>query len=350
MNFHQFALNNVTRNFKIYLFYFLGCVVSVMIVFSFFIYIFHPNLIKPAMDSLVSLMSIAEIIIFMFSFLFLFYSLNTFVKARNKEFGILILLGMTKKQINITNSLYFYFPIKAIMYTVAYFCILFFIISLCIPFLLPMRKINVLLREENKGDKEIKLSEIMSILAILLLFCGDLMAVSKQFKILYTTIIITIGTFLFFSQFSIFAIEMLKKKKCFYMKKVNMIWISDLTYSMRSNSRMLFLVTILSTVTFTSISILYLANVETKNNIIKSYPMPFVYISLSGNDKEQKHINVIEDSLNNAGFKFQKYKIDILHKKIDDKSKIHIINMSEYNEIAIALNMKTISLKKMKLI
>ncbi|WFD08650.1 FtsX-like permease family protein [Tepidibacter hydrothermalis] len=354
MSFWEFALNRIIRNSKIYLFHFFSGVIASMIVFSFFIYRFHPNLIKANMNSLVSLMSIAEIIIFIFSFLFILYSINTFVNVKSKEFGVLMVLGMSKKQldiliflqnlticflavitgmilggifskffllasqkIKITNSLHCYLPIKAIIYTVVYFCILFFIISLCIPFLLRTKQINALIREENKKDKQIKFSKIMSILSVLLLFSGYLMAFSKKFKISLMVIIITIGTFLFFSQFSIFVIEILKKRKSFYMKKVNIIWISDLEYNIRNNAIMFFLVTILSTVTFTSIVSLYAINSTVKDDIVRTCPIPFVCASLSGNNKEQQDIKSIEDSFNDGGFKLKK----LLYEKINKEPK-----------------------------
>jgi len=71
------------------------------------------------------------------------------------------------------------------------------------------------------------------------------------------TAVVVTGTYLFFAQFSIFVLHRLKQNRNFYMNKTNMLWISDLIYRIRDNTRMLFLVTILSAVAFTAITAVY---------------------------------------------------------------------------------------------
>ncbi|WFD08651.1 FtsX-like permease family protein [Tepidibacter hydrothermalis] len=399
MKFYNLALNNVKRNFRRYLGYFISCVISTIVFFFFAIYLFHPNLSQPGTNLLFCVTVIAEFAIFIFSFIFAIYSLYVFVKARSKEFSIFMILGMSKKQFNrlifleisiigwgsiiigiilgvifsnfflvasekimINDSLYLYLPLKAIVFTIIAFLILSLLISLSIPVLIRRKKIIFLLRQLNEGDREIKFSKFMSVLSILLLCIGYLIAISnrveflsdflnvifhkKRNQILFLTITAIIGTYLFFSQFTIFAIEILKKKKSFYMKKVNMIWIADLGYSMRRNSITLFLVTILSTLTFTSISILYLINDGVNDNIINNYPMQFVYLSLPGNEGEQQDIKTIEECFYKAGFKFKKYTAIILRQQTDDKKEIYIVKLSDYNKLISGLNMKNIYLNK----
>ena len=45
-------------------------------------------------------MGVAEIILYIFTVFFLFYSMRAFLQARSKEFGILLHLGMAKRQLN----------------------------------------------------------------------------------------------------------------------------------------------------------------------------------------------------------------------------------------------------------
>ncbi|WFD08652.1 FtsX-like permease family protein [Tepidibacter hydrothermalis] len=324
-----------------------------------------------------------EIVIFISSFLFILYSASIFVKVRYKEFGVLIILGMSKKQFNrlivleniiigflslttgiiiglvflkffliisekiiAIGPLDFYFPIKAILFTIISFCILFLIISLCIPLLLRTKEINDLLRDSSTIYEEMKFCKTIFILSILML--GFVYKLFNKFsnQILFIMGITTIGSFLFFSQSSIIVIEMLKKRRNFYMNKVNMMWISNLSYSRKINVRVIFLVGILLTVTFTSIGTLYAAKFTIKDDVVSDYPMQFAYLSLPGNNKERQHIKIIEDYLNNDGFKFKKYTAVILHQQIHDKEGNYIIKLSEYNHIATALNMKNIRLKE----
>ena len=45
-------------------------------------------------------MTIATVIVYVFAFLFVLYSISVFLKSRNREFGILTILGAEAKQIN----------------------------------------------------------------------------------------------------------------------------------------------------------------------------------------------------------------------------------------------------------
>ncbi|WFD08648.1 FtsX-like permease family protein [Tepidibacter hydrothermalis] len=399
MNFWQFALNNVKRNFKTYFAYYLSSAISVMIFFTFAIYIFHPSILYPNRNSLSWAMDYAEMVIFIFSIMFIFYSVNTFLKIRRKEFGVLTIIGMSKRQFHFLifleniiigflsiitgiivglvftklllllsekiigmSFLPFYFPTKAIMYTVIMYFLLFFIISLLTPFLLRIKNINTLIKERNRVDIEIKYSKALSIVSISLMFSGYFMAAFRELEyinnflyilsetvavqIIFIFVIIAIGTFFFFTQFSIFIIEKLKNKRRFYMKKINILWISDLEYRIRYNARVLFLVTMILTITFISITSFYVMNTIVKDEIIKKCSISFVYLSLSGNNKEQKHIKEIEDSLKKDGFEFKKYTSTISKQITDDKQEIYIIKLSEYNEIAPVFNMKKVSLKE----
>jgi putative ABC transport system permease protein len=146
-----------------------------MIFFTYALLLFHPDLkegLKGSSNTVTMLANqgflIAEIIIFIFSFLFLLYSVGSFLKTRKKEFGIFQIIGMTRKQMNrllfmenmciglaaivtgvglgmifsklillicgsmlaVEESLRFYFPGKAIALTVGAFLILFFVIAL----------------------------------------------------------------------------------------------------------------------------------------------------------------------------------------------------------------------------
>jgi len=399
MSFWQFALKNVKRNSRIYCTYYLSSTIAVMFFFTFAIYIFHPDIINLKYDSLSNGMVLAQKVILVFSALLVFYSLNIILKVRSKDIGILMILGISKRQlkfilvlINIimgffsivtgiiiglvftkfflllsekiiaTKTLCFYFPIKAIILTVVSFFILFFIISLLIPFLLSTKKINILLKEANMGDIEIKFSKVFSTLSIIMIIGGYFMAVFRKsdivndflyavsdvisIQIIFIFIIIAIGTLLFFSQFSMLAVQKLKKIRSFYMKKINILWISDLTYDMRNNARVLFLVTILLTLTFISLTFLYAMETIVKDETMKEYAVSFSHLSLPYNNKEKQHIKDIEDSLEKDEFEFEKHTSIILKQITDDKQQIHIINLSNYNEIATSLGMKNVYLKE----
>ncbi|EMJ6445564.1 TPA: ABC transporter permease, partial [Bacillus cereus] len=175
MTFRQLAFNNVLRNKRIYLGHFFSSTFAVLIFFTYGLLVFHPNL-QDELTHLSTIMSafgkigfhLSYYLIFVFSFLFIFYSVSAFLKNRKKEFGLLMLHGMSNKQLyrliyfenmligipsivvgiglgmvfsklfllisgsllGIEQTLAFYFPIKAMVVTAMSFFILFLLISL----------------------------------------------------------------------------------------------------------------------------------------------------------------------------------------------------------------------------
>lgn len=161
--------------------------------------------------------------------------------------------------------------------------------------------------------------------------------------IITTTVVM--GTYLFFSQFSVFVLNLLKQKRNFYMKKTNMLWISDLIYRIRDNTRMLFLVTILSAVAFTAITAVYALSSVVKDESLKDNPFALTYTSYSSNEKEKEHIKFIDTMLADHGFKYERYKSEVI-KQVSQEQTIHIIKESDYNRRALALGLKTVALEE----
>src|SRR5699024_847062 len=100
MTFRQFALNNVFRNKRLYVAYFLSSLVTVMVFFTFAIFSFHPSLTGDDMHSnVLHGLSVAGGIIYVFSFFFILYFMSAFLQSRKREFGILIIQGMSNVQV-----------------------------------------------------------------------------------------------------------------------------------------------------------------------------------------------------------------------------------------------------------
>jgi len=103
MTFWQFAFKNVTRNSRAYFAYFISSSFSIAVFFSFAVYLFHPKLQNSNMISEVSgLMIFSEVVIVLFSFFFLLYSIGSFLKVRKKQFGVLTVLGISRKQLHLS--------------------------------------------------------------------------------------------------------------------------------------------------------------------------------------------------------------------------------------------------------
>ncbi|MEG0381410.1 MAG: ABC transporter permease, partial [Kurthia sp.] len=101
MTLRQLAFRNVIRNRRIYAAFFMASVSSVIVFFIYSMLMFHPKVENEFVTEIAFRgMFIAEIILVLFMLFFLFYSMRAFLQARSKEFGILIHLGMEKKQLN----------------------------------------------------------------------------------------------------------------------------------------------------------------------------------------------------------------------------------------------------------
>lgn len=391
MNFRQFAFNNVFRNFKTYLAYFLSCTFSIMIFFSFAVCIFHPAIMDSGIQvgsTIFMGLSTAEVIIFLFSFMFVLYSLNTFLKVRGKDFGTLMILGISRKQINrmiiLENIIIgvlaiitaiviglvfskfflmivsaaikieissFYFPIKAIVLTTITFIFLFIVISIIACRFAIKSNIIDLINGLKKPKKEQKTSFILAIISLIIISLGYFVALRGEalgngYEMYIVVTLVTIGTFLFFSQFTAYIVRAFKKKRKFYFKRTNLLWVSDLSYRLKDNSIMLFIVTIIAAVSFSAIASLYSIKNDQLSRTGKNFPLDFNYISLENNKDEKEHIKDIEESLKKDNLLKNKISINIINEKSSNNSNIYLIKVSDYNRLAELIQVSKVSVAR----
>ncbi|KXY50139.1 ABC transporter permease [Bacillus sp. FSL M7-1020] len=400
MTFWQFAFKNVTRNARAYFAYFVSSAFSIAIFFSFAVYLFHPKLHMTDVNyALNILMTISEVVIVFFSFFFLLYSIGTFLKVRKKQFGILTVLGISQKQLKrlifienmligvlsiffgiqlglvcsqffllvtakITHvpGLYLYWPTGAIVLTIIIFLGLFILVSSFTPMLIRTRKAVRLLKEGTK-QKERKASVLISLFGAICLISGYVLAANPLYfmslgdiigllyavsSIFVIPSLIAAGTYFFFSQISFLLIRILKTRRKFYMKRINMLWISDLATRIRTNINMLFIVAMLSTLAFTMITFLYGFGKFTKFDAIRQNPFPFTYLSHTENTLADEHLNWLEQKFNEEHFTYTKFNTDIYEvSSAEDNAQLYYaIKQSDYNVLAKALNWETLSVNK----
>ncbi|WP_020061380.1 FtsX-like permease family protein [Bacillus sp. 123MFChir2] len=404
MTFWQFAFKNVTRNSRAYFAYFLSSAFSIAIFFSFAVYLFHPRLQNADTTSGIdTLMGISEAVIVFFSFFFLLYSTGTFLKVRKKQFGVLTVLGISKKQLKrlifienmligllsifagiqigivfsqlfllvtakITHmpGLYLYFPKGAILLTILTFLGLFIFVSAFTPVLIRTRKAVRLLKEGKIYQKEKKPSIIVSLFGISCLLSGYTLAGCPKYFIsqgdtigvlyIFSSIfviptLVAVGTYFFFSQFSFLLIHTLKRRRKFYMKRINLLWISDLANRIRININMLFVVTMLSTLAFTMITFIYGFGKFTKAQIVKDTPFPFTYLSFDANPIASQHIDWLEQQLKAEKFEYTKTQVDLygvsFQKETNSpyEAEVYVLKQSDYNQLATALHRQKVFLK-----
>lgn len=377
MNFNQFVLRNTLRNKHLYLAYFLSTLFSVMTFFTFSTFAYHPML-QGLNGSANKGMLAAAIIIYIFSFIFVLYSMDVFLQSRKKEFGTLIMQGMSPKQLKkmvfIENlvigfgatvfgilvglgfaqlilmsakfllhfTLSAYFPAKAIGFTALSFFILFLFISFFIQFRLPQVSLQELLKSEETGKGELKVSNVKAFLGFFLialgygiaLFAQGTMVVVVMFPVIFLVIL---GTNFFFNQFTVRFVNALKKRQRIFWKKTNLVVFSDLAFRMKDNARSFFFVAVISTVAFAAIGTLYgFENMSLKG--VKDNLYEYQVTNISENEKK---IAGIDEVLKKEAVSYDKYQLSF--GKIDEGT---LISEKEFNDLAKKVGEEPVTVKK----
>lgn len=392
MTFRQFVLNNVFRNKRLYAAYFLSSLFTVSVFFTFAMFAFHPTLTGPDMNSnVLKGLSVAGGIIYVFSFFFVLYSMNAFLRSRNKEFGVLLMHGMSNGQIRwmvflenmlvgffatvigiliglifskailliaenvlvIEGQLNFYFPLMAIMITFVSFIILFFFISLFIAFILRTKRLITFIKGEKIEKREPKFSITLSLLAIILLGSGYGIALTVRGLSVVTALIpvallVTVGTYLLFSQLSIFIIQKFKNNKGLFWRKTNMLLFADLSYRMKDNARSFFIVAIISTVAFSAIGTLFGLNSFLTKGIVESNPTDYSYIPFEDEEDEKIEANLqfIEETMDEHGLTVRGESVSLHYfDQGEGDTDVLIAPVSDYNKYANLIGEKEISVE-----
>ncbi|WP_128102440.1 FtsX-like permease family protein [Paenibacillus sp. DCT19] len=391
MNFRQFAINNVVRNKRIYLAHFLSSTFSVMIFFIYALLLFHPDLsegLKGSSETVTSLANqgfvIAEFIIFIFSFLFLLYSVGSFLKTRKKEFGIFLILGMTRKQMNrllfmenmciglaaiitgiglglifgklillicssmlaVENGLRFYLPLKGMALTMGAFLLLFVVIALSSSLLIRKGTLIDLVKSEEKPKPEPKASRMLAWLSVAMIgggYAGVFTFVwgSYSFPILFGSVLfVIVGTYLLFTQLSVYTIRALKRNQRLFFRKTNLLFLSELTYRMKDNAIMFFMVSVISASSFTGIgTMLAIADPGLSS---MTNPYAFTYMNSWDTDVAEKQLNQIEESLIEHEVPYVRGSYETLY----ENNNGNLIKLSQYNHLAKALGYEERTLKQ----
>ncbi|MBU5484324.1 ABC transporter permease [Clostridium sp. MSJ-11] len=387
MNLREFATKNVQRNAKAYFAYFLSSTISAALLFSFTMLVFHPDFdVSLFPQHIKNSFYVTTVIAYLFLCFFVFYSISVFLKSRYKEFGILYIIGASKKlvqkMIRIENmlissvaavagilvglifskillaasgkllgydALKFYFPVKAMIITFSAFVIIGIVISTFCTFIIREDKVLNLIKGTKRPRPEPKASVILSIICIVLLAVGYFLSVTSSIKtitnrIIPVTTMVVVATYLLFSQLSVFVIKLLKRNRNLYMKKTTMLWVSNLLYRVKDNTRMFFLITITSTVALSAIGSVYAYWRDKEYQINREFPQAFVFSNTYENkDEVDLKTDFIEDSLKDEGIPYTKASNEIKFVIPDgDADEVVIINETGYKKLASTLALNTI--------
>lgn len=316
MNFRTFALSNIRGNWQRYTAYYLSSSFAVTIYFIFALFIFHPDIANGGVaDHIRKQLIFCEVIIIIFSFFFVLYSNSAFLKSRKKEFGLLFLFGMTKRQVHrlvlyentvisllaigsgllagmllsklffmaiglllgVSAPLPFVIAPQAVFVTFVSFFILFELLTAVSLFQVGKSEIVELFQAAKKPKTLPAYSVWLGMMAVVCLAAGYYLAWNRGDQIVMTPILILvlIGTYYFFTQSSIAVLQKLTRLPAVYYKRTNLLVISQLVFRLKDNARTFYAVTVLAAVVLTASGAFYIYYQGMKDSTVLRYPHTF---------------------------------------------------------------------------
>jgi putative ABC transport system permease protein len=330
-------------------------------------------------------MILCSIIVYIFSFIFIIYSMLAFLKKKTKSLGVFIISGASTKQVQkmvfrenmliafaaiitaiavglIVSPLFLmvvknvleadrfgmYVPVQAIAMTFILFSVLFLIISKITTRFIKKEEAVQLLKADVTQEKVILPTPwkfLLSILvsAVLLLpfkFSPDIIESLGivYFISLFISLLMTI--YFVLTQGIWFTIRRLQKSASYY-RKTNMLFVSNLQAKGNSHAHVIYLLSILLLAVFVTTSVLYSSYYNVEENTEAVYPYSFQYISLPDNpiEKEQQDIEFMETTLEQTVGDFDAYQSAF---KTDEDRRIGFMSNAHFNALgthqAITLN------------
>ncbi|MFI3805468.1 ABC transporter permease [Vagococcus fluvialis] len=378
MRFKEFVFKNTIRNKTLYMAYFFSTLVTVMTFFTFAVFAFHPSLNGNLHMAVKTGMTVSAVIIYLFSFFYVLYSMDIFLQSRKKEFGLLLIQGMSPKQlrkmvfqentiigffatvvgsivgiffsqlilwlskVTMHIDLGFYFPTKAIVVTFVSFLLLFVLISFFIQFKIPKMDVQELLKSEDLGKGAVEASVLKSIAGVLLIGVGYAVALYVEgmqvvMAMVPVIVLVILGTKLLFNQVSVYVVNLLKKNENRFWKKTNMIVFSDLSFRMKDNARSFFLVAVITTVAFSAIGTLT-GFKEMSLKGVNMDPYDFSYqVNADDETKGSQEITALKESFNKHNVEADEYVLNaVTMTGVDGRQdmNVKILSASDYNKVA----------------
>jgi len=367
----------------------MASVFSVMVFFLYSMLLFHPSIENRFVQEIAIMgMGIAEIILYIFTVFFLFYSMRAFLQARSKEFGILLHLGMAKQQLNrlifmetmiigtasivagtilgFMFSKFFFMIIREIVLlpalplylswepfalTIGAFLSLFIIISYVAPVFIRTGEVADLIQGDAGSRGAYGYSKTRGYLGLLFLLMSYIMAASTTNSVVIGLIfflppLATAGTFYFFTDSLPMLLHKLRKRKRLYWHHFWLLSISEGVVRLRENARMFFIVTIVSTVAFMSVGILA-SLTSFASQYHEMHPLGLVYKSESKNELERKHITQLVEELKAERIDYSLVRFQVLEQTSTfTKNPVAILKLSNVNILAQSFGYQAIDMKK----
>jgi hypothetical protein len=329
MTLKSLAFKNIRHHSSSYSAYFLSCIFAVLVFFLYASLLFHPILKNELFpDQFILFLYLVEAIVALFAFLFIGYSQSAFLRNRKQDIGLLQILGMPVRQVvrmifwenllvgalavligiftGMIGSKFFFLAVSyvlrlsdpipvnlsfgPIILTISFFFCLFLILSWVSRFSLQKQSISQVLREKVQEKKKPKFSiwfVLLSLVSIAfaywLSFTSSFAGIAKN--MIFILVFLFMGTYFGYTQLSIAVIALLEKLPKWFYRGTNLFLFSQLRFRLKDNARILFLVTIFTSIVLTAVGVCF------------TY---FMEADTVGEEQAPYHVSVVANPLNQA--------------------------------------------------
>lgn len=314
MNNLSMALKNLKKNFSFYALYLLSVSFVITVFFAFTSFSMNTVMLeKISGNGRVEMMcNVISVFLMAFVVFYMSYSNRFFLRRRTKELGVYALLGYRKTTVlsllttenllvcfgafivgillgiffhkgivfgitklldlSINNSKIPFFNVNAIAKTACFIFAIVIVLMLSNSRFLFKTSLMGLVRFEKSAERKMKFHAVPSIVGFCCIILGYVLALdilrgdkSVWFSIGYTPIamltlvLVVVGTILFISSFLPFVVHISKNNKRKFYTETKIITSPNFIYRMRSNSKTLIMLTLLSAATLTVSSVMALS-------------------------------------------------------------------------------------------
>lgn len=344
----KFALQNLRANKLLEIPFVLSSGIM-LILFNVMSSLVNNNYVRTRHVVLPTLINFGIVILAIFTFIFVQYAINFWLKRRNKEFALYGILGLEKKHVGKIIGIEFFilfaiiwimgvvggyifgqlcflflnflmrdvsgrlmdytFSISAIINTTVLVVILYLIVIIVSGFRIYMSTPMELLQRTHKGEGEPKLRIIIMLAGFILLFVGYGIALFvggllSSINYFFVAVIATIfATYLLYATFTVFILKAQRNNKSFYTPK-KFLSISGLLYRMKGNAISLASISILSAGVIISLSTtvaIYSNYIKLGDSIMpREYKIEAGSENISNEDMAKRLQSLVESSVPDA--------------------------------------------------
>lgn len=318
MSLFKIAWKSIGHQARSYAAYFLSSSFAIWLFYLYASLLFHPLFQgETVAESIRQIMLFLEALVGLFSVLFILYAHSAFLKARQRDLGLMTLLGLTPAQVArvvhwengiiglgamacgiglgmVSGKLFFlavvralqfpgaipyHFSAGALLLTLSVFGAVFALVSLYGQMVLWRQPVAELIRGSLRPKTPPRVSPWLAAGAALSLTAAYGLALTARGpadmdeRFLPYLGLVLAGTYLLFTQGSVALLRALKRRTRLYYRSTNLLVIAQLVYKVRDNARILFMVSLLNTGVLIAGGLFYTSYRETEARVTKEIPV-----------------------------------------------------------------------------